>query len=118
MTKLNPALFISAKPIAQTVTMPDGTTEVLHFRQLTKQDVEKFYEERKSDDINVRTVSEQRLIARSLCDEDGNLVMDFEQASLLTAPGVASLLPAVLEVNRAPGKASTPAEGTTGSTAS
>lgn len=118
MTKLNPALFISDKPIEKTVKLPDGTEEVMHFRQLTKQDVEKYHEERNSADVDLRTLAEQRLIARSLCDKDGNLVMDFEQARLLTAPGTASLLPAVLEVNRAPGKANTPAEGTTGSDAS
>lgn len=118
MTKLNPALFISATPIAQTVTLPDGSTEVLHFRQLTKQEIEKYHEERNSADVDLRTVAEQRLIARSLCDEAGKQVMDFDQARQLTVAGVAALLPAVLEVNRAPGKANTPAEGTTGSDAS
>jgi hypothetical protein len=45
-------------------------------------------------------------------------VLTFEQARNLTAAGVAALLPAVLEVNRAPGKANTPAAESTGSAAS
>lgn len=118
MSKLNPALFISAKPVPQTVTMPDGTEEVLHFKQLTAKDLEKFNQERNSPDEDVRTEAQQRLIARCLCDEDGNPVMTIAESRQLSAAGVLSLLPAVLEVNRAPGKASTPDEGTTGSAAS
>lgn len=118
MSKLNPALFISAKPVPQTVTMPDGTEEVLHFKQLSRQDVELFHDERNSPDVNVRTLAEQRMIARCLCDEDGNPVMTLDDCARLTVPGVAALLPAVLEVNRAPGKASTPDAEITGSAAS
>jgi hypothetical protein len=118
MTKLNPALFISATPIPQQVTMPDGSVETLHFRQLSAQDLAKLQEERKSPNADLRTQAQQRLIARCLCDESGGTVLTFEQARNLTAAGVAALLPAVLEVNRAPGKANTPAAESTGSAAS
>lgn len=118
MTKLNPALFISASPIRQSVTMPDGSVEFLYFKQLTAQELQLFYEDRESADENIRTLAQQRLIARCLCDEQGASVITFDQAQQLTAGGVSALLPAVLEVNRAPGKANSPEEETTGSDAS
>lgn len=91
--------LVSAKPVARTVKFHDGTEEVLHFRQPSAAEFRRWKENEMSDDPEVRHTAAQLLIAASLCEEDGALVLSKEEAAGLTFTGVNDLFPHVLAVS-------------------
>lgn len=97
--KLDPSLFISDTVHERTVELGDGTKHKMHFRELTNPDLLRFTFAERSDDEDVRAESRARLVAASLCDENGKPVLPFEHAIRLKPQVLSAFFAEVLAVN-------------------
>lgn len=99
---LDNALFRSAEPIAHNVTLPDGTTHALYFRQLPRKRFLAYWHaiEKAKDDDDAVDLANATLIAESLCEPDGSPAMSAERAMMLTIGAMQSISTAILVVNK------------------
>jgi len=89
-------ILTSGAPVAREVKFTDGSTETVHFKQVSAGQMRRW---RAADgDDQVRFFAMQRLIAASLCDADGNLVLTEEESQNLTPNGLTDLFPHVMAV--------------------
>lgn len=96
---LSDAFFVSPTVQARTVRLPDGTEHVLHFKQLAAVEFRKFHLAEQSPNDDVRAGNIARIVAASLCTEDGKPVMSYERALTLTPAAASALMEAVMAVN-------------------
>jgi hypothetical protein len=101
---LDKALFVSDTIHERTVTLPDGSSHALHFKELPAIAFRKFHDAERSDDEDVRAASMAKLIAASVCEPDGKPALSVEKAKQLTAAAANALIEAVLSVNGFGGK--------------
>lgn len=93
-------ILVAPEPIEREVTFTDGTVEKCHFRQVTGAQWRRWAESERAESQDVRLHAMQLLIAASLCDADGTLVLTEEEAIQLTVTGINDLFPHVVEVSR------------------
>lgn len=91
-------ILISGAPVAREVKFTDGSTEIVHFRQVSAGQMRRWRAAESDGDDKVRFFAMQRLIAASLCDADGNLVLTEEESQNLTPNGLTDLFPHVMAV--------------------
>ena len=109
MTGKYDAFFVSSQVHQRDVELADGTVHKLFFREVPAQVYRKFQIAEASSDEEVRSGSLAKLIAASLCEEDGSEAITYEQACNLKASASSALIDKVLEVNgRKPGNDSPP----------
>lgn len=98
MGALAASLFISDKPLARDVRLPDGTVHTLHFRQLPASAFRGFrMAQDKGEPAQSRAMA--KLIADSLCDESGAPAIDEKEAAQLNAAAERAISEAILDVN-------------------
>lgn len=93
------SLFVSGVIHKRDITLPDGTTHVLHFKELPAVGFRSFQLAETSDDDEVRAASMVKLIASSLCEEDGKPAITQTEAARLTSAAANALISAILEIN-------------------
>lgn len=111
-------LCVSDAVHAREVELPGGK-RTLYFKEVSALVYRKFQITEASEDDNVRATSLAKLIAASMCEEDGSPALSFEKACTLKAGASNAILNAVLEVNgKKSGNASPPEEMTGSGTSS
>lgn len=91
-------ILTSNAPVAREVTFSDGTTETVHFKQVSAGQMRRWRAAEGDADDQVRFFAMQRLIAGSLCDADGKPVLTEEESQNLTPNGLTDLFPHVMAV--------------------
>ena len=66
----------SAAPVARAVTFTDGSVETLYFKQLNAGQVRRWRMDEQSGDPATIMYAMQKLVAQSLCDENGKLALE------------------------------------------
>lgn len=115
---LNELFFVSDKLHEKTVTLPDDSEHVLHFREVAAPVFIRFREQQSSADELTRANAVANLIAASLCESDGKPAITVDQALKLNVSAAQALMTAVLEVNQFQGKKPSPSEAESGSSSS
>lgn len=93
------ALMITAEVQERSVKLPDGSEQILHFRELPAIVWRKFRQREESQDEDVRAGAVAFVIASSLCEPDGTLALSYDQACNLTAQAMNSLFVAILSLS-------------------
>lgn len=93
------SLFVSSAVVAREVELADGSIHTLHFRPLPAVEFRKFQLAEASDNPDVKAMSVARIIAASLCEEDGRLALTVERAAQLSPSAANSIMLAILAVN-------------------
>lgn len=96
---LNDSLFVSDKVVKKEVELPDGSKHDLFFKELSHVDFRKYIIAEQADDDNVKAESTARLIALSLCNEDGSSAIDFKKALKLNIVATTAITNAIMQVN-------------------
>lgn len=91
-------ILTSNAPLAREVTFSDGTKETVHFKQVSAGQMRRWRAAEQSGDEDVRAFAMQRLIAASLCDAKGKLVLTEAESQNLTPNGLTDLFPHVMAV--------------------
>lgn len=91
-------ILTSNAPAPREVTFTDGTTETVHFKQVSAGQMRRWRAAEQSGDDDDKFFAMQRLVAASLCDADGRLVLTEAEAQNLTHNGLADLFPHVMAV--------------------
>ena len=115
---LNESFFVSEKLHEKSVTLPDGSNHILHFREVPAPVFIRFREQQNSADEAVRSAAIANLVAASLCEPDGKPAITVERAMKLNVAAAQALVTAVLEVNEFQGKKPSPSEAESGSSSS
>jgi hypothetical protein len=115
---LNESFFVSEKLHEKTVTLPDGSDHILHFREVPAPVFIRFREQQRSEDETTRAHAVANLLAASLCEPDGKPAITVEQALKLNVSAAQALMNAVMEVNVFQGKKPSPSEAESGSSSS
>ena len=96
---LSESLFVSAALHERTVTLPDGSAHVLHFKELPAVAFRAFHLAEQSADEAVQAGSMAKLIAASLCNPDGSAAITYEKACTLKPGAANALVQEILAVN-------------------
>lgn len=91
-------ILTSSAPVPRDVTFSDGTTETVHFLQVSAGQMRLWRAAENDPDEHVKCFAMQRLIAASLCDAKGKLVITEEESKNLTPNGLADLFSHVMAV--------------------
>jgi hypothetical protein len=94
---LNAALFTSEAVHEREITLGDGTKHVLFFREIPSSEFRKLQTESRKDELQEAAAS--KLIARSLCNQDGSDAITVEQAATLKQGVRFAIALAIGEVN-------------------
>ena len=105
---LSDALFVSDRVHQRDVKLPDGSVHTLHFRELPAVEFRKFQLADQSDDDDKRAGGMAKLVAASLCEEDGKPALDYKRARMLSPTAMNAILEALLDVNGFGGDAGKP----------
>lgn len=96
---LNDSLFVSDKVVKKEVELPDGSKHELYFRELSHVDFRKYIMAEQSDNDDEKAQSTAKLIALSLCDENGKPALDLKQALKLNISATTAIANAIMQVN-------------------
>ena len=96
---LNDSLFVSDKVVQKEVELPDGSKHQLWFKELSHVDFRKYLMAEQSDDDNIKAESTAKLIASSLCDEQGKPAVTLAQALKLNIAATTAITNAIMQVN-------------------
>lgn len=96
---LDKSLFVSTEVVEREVELPDGKKHKLFFKELTAADIARYVNALNSVDEEVRVMANPKLLALSLCEEDGKEAITVEQALKLKPSVIGPLLDALREVN-------------------
>lgn len=99
LSVLDDAFFVSSRVHERPVTLPDGSTHALHFRELPAVEFIKFSSQRHGGSEDAQAAAAVRLVAASLCDADGKPAMTLERALTLKTDALNALFEAVMSVN-------------------
>lgn len=94
-------IFTSDELVPKEVTIGDETVTV-YVRVLPSIDVDRFIEETRDPDINVRVQSLPRVLAKSIRQENGKAHFTAEQAGRLNRKARAEFIRVFQEVNKSP----------------
>lgn len=92
-------ILTSNAPVAREVKFSDGTTETVHFRQVSAGQMRRWRAAEQSGDDEIRAFAMQRLVAASLCDAEGKLVLTDAESQNLTPNGLTDIFPHVMAVS-------------------
>lgn len=110
---LSDSLFVSDALHERTVELADGSTHLLHFREVSSAAMRKYQLAEHSQEEAVRISSMAVLIASSVVNPDGSPAMDVERAQKLKPQVTNALMREILDLNSIGAdakKASPPAE--------
>lgn len=93
--------FVSDELVPKEVKIGDETVTV-HVRVLPSIDLDRFVEETRDPDMNVRVNSVPRVLAKAIRDEDGKAIFTAEQAGKLKSVVRREFVRAFQDVNRMP----------------
>jgi hypothetical protein len=96
---LNESLFVSEKVIEKEVTLADGTSHKLYFKELPAVEFRKFYIAEQSQDEDVQAASMAKLVAASLCEPDGKPAITVKKALQLKGSALTAIVEAIMQVN-------------------
>lgn len=96
---LNDAFFVSTTLHERPVTLPDGSTHRLHFRELSAAQVRGYQIAERSADEEVQAGAIAKLIASSVCEPDGTPAMTYDRARLLKPQAANALMAEILAIN-------------------
>jgi len=96
---IDAALFISDELQVRDVTLPDGTTHALRFRQLPAVEFRRFFMSMQAEASESRDNAMAQLISKSLCNEDGSPALTLKEALRLTPTAERAIGDVVLSVN-------------------
>lgn len=116
--KLDDSLFVSPEVHARTVKLGDDTEHPLHFKEIDSAEFRRFQLSEQSDDAAERVKAPARLIAASLCSEEGKPALTVDQAGKLKPRVTQAMLAVIYEVNGFIAKKDSPSADTTGSATS
>ncbi|WP_426805392.1 phage tail assembly chaperone family protein, TAC [Stenotrophomonas sp. SrG] len=85
-------------PVAREVKFSDGTTETVYFKQVNAGQMRRWRAAEQSDAEEVKYFAMQRLVAASICDARGKLVLTEAESENLTPAGLTDLFPHVIAV--------------------
>jgi hypothetical protein len=102
---LDDAFFVSPTLHERPVTLPNGSTHRLHFRELSAAQVRGYQIAERSQDDEVQAGAIAKLIAASVCDPDGTQSMTHEQARKLKPQAANLLMAEILTINGMAGDA-------------
>lgn len=91
-------ILTSSKPTPREVEFSDGSKETVHFRQVSAGEMRRWRAAEAQDDSDAKFFAMQRLVAESLCDADGKLVLTPAESKNLTHTGLTDLFPHVMAV--------------------
>jgi len=91
-------ILTSNAPVPREVKFSDGTIEKVHFRQVSAGHMRRWRAAEASDNGEVKYFAMQKLVAASLCDADGNLVLTEAESENLTPTGLTDLFEHVIAV--------------------
>ncbi|MGV6491389.1 hypothetical protein ACTUVK_000552 [Stenotrophomonas rhizophila] len=91
-------ILTSGAPVAREVEFSDGSVETVHFKQVSAGQMRRWRAAEGSGDDNLQFFAMQRLVAESLCDADGKLVLTEAESQNLTPNGLTDLFPHVMAV--------------------
>lgn len=97
--KLAKSLFISSEIQEKEVTLPNGETHKLHFKQMSFIEFRKFQLAESSNDEDVKAASMAKLIAASIVDPDGKPGLTLKEAMSLTTGATMAIFNAILSIN-------------------
>jgi len=115
---LSKDFFVSDKLHERNIEMPDGSTHLIHFAELTAADFTTFRDEQRSDDGKTRAMATPRLLAKAVREPNGKAAMTADQAAKLKPGPMRALFEAVLEVNTYDAKKPSPSAEASGSATS
>jgi len=93
------SLFVSDKVHERMVKLSDGSEYKMWFKELSAIEFRRFHIAEQSADEEKQAASMAKLIAASLCEEDGKPAITYKQALKLTALAMNALSMTILEVN-------------------
>lgn len=96
---LDQSLFVSDTLHERQIQLPDGSTHMLHFKELPAMAFRAFHLAEQSKDDEVRAGAVARLIAASLCNPDGKPALTYEEACRLKPGPTTEMLNEILSVN-------------------
>lgn len=94
-------VFASDDLVPKEVTIGEETVTV-YVRVLPSIDLDRFYEEARDPDMNVRVNSLPRVLAKAIRDENGKALFTAEKAGTMKAKFRREFVRAFQEVNRVP----------------
>lgn len=116
--QLDKSFFTTTTVHAKQVTLSDGTTHTLYFRELGGHEFIRYRQELQAEDLDVSARAVPHLIANSLCNEDGSPAIDVAKALMLKAEPMQAIMGALMEVNTFSAKKSSPSAAGNGSATS
>jgi Phage tail assembly chaperone, TAC len=96
---LDQSLFVSTEVVEREVELPDGKKHKLFFKELTAADISRYVNALNSTDEEVNVMANPKLLALSLCEQDGKPAITVEQALKLKPGVIGPILEALREVN-------------------
>ena len=96
---LNDAFFVSATLHERPVTLADGSTHRLHFRELSAAQVRAYQLAERSPDEEVQAGAIAKLISTSVCEPDGTPAMTYDRARHLKPAAANALMAEILVIN-------------------
>lgn len=96
---LDDSFFVSQSLHERPVTLPNGSTHRLHFRELTAAQVRGYQIAERSQDEEVQAGAIAKLIAASVCEPDGSPAMTYERARTLKPQAANALMGEILTIN-------------------
>lgn len=96
---LNDSLFVSPEIHERDVTLPNGQTHKLHFREISERVFSQYRKALRSQDEAEREGASAFLIAESLCNPDGTPAMPVEKAAMLKPAAMNEIMKAILVIN-------------------
>ena len=96
---LNESFFVSEKVIEKEVTLSDGTSHKLYFKELPALEFRKFYIAEQSKDEDVQDAAMAKLVAASLCEPDGKPAITVKKALKLNGSALTAIFEAIIQVN-------------------
>lgn len=96
---LDESLFVSGEIHERTIELADGKKHRLYFREVAALEFRRLALAERSNDEDVRVNCVARLIAASLCNEDGSAAITADKAQTLKSGPMNAIFAAVLDVN-------------------
>ena len=93
------SLFVSAQVQGREVTLPNGETHVLFFKEVPAVTFKAFNRLQTSDKPEEQDSAMALLISESMCDDEGKRALTFGQACQLRLDATTAIFKAVLDVN-------------------
>jgi hypothetical protein len=92
-------MFVAPRIEERSIELADGSTHVMWFRTVPNSVMERYVARLNSEDEGVSAQAVSWVLARVMCDAEGNDVLSVEQADLIDRAVARRLFVAAMEVN-------------------